>query len=221
MSRSARCGSDSFRSAMNCSLGIRGSTAGEELLDLREHQIAVPENLMVGEPEYRVPGELQEHVALPVRGEPGRLAVFGTVDLDDAALVSPEQVEADRIAERMRLVGLIPFPTTGPVGGPESRLQELLGVASRMWLSGDRRIADGARITGWHRLAGEQRIVRRWNEPYGRHRVRRRQGRTGEPDGESAVVGEPLSTGDERLPVRPGEAVRPPNEDRGPAPPAT
>ena len=47
MSRSARCGSDSFKSAMNCSLGNRGPAAGEKLLDLGEHQIAVLENLVV------------------------------------------------------------------------------------------------------------------------------------------------------------------------------
>ncbi len=51
-----------------------GPAAGEEVMDLLQHQVTVLEHLRVGEAKDGESAQLQEHVALPIGGELGGLS---------------------------------------------------------------------------------------------------------------------------------------------------
>ena len=126
-----------------------GPTTVEELSKLRHDKVTMVNDLDVRESENRVSGDLELHITLPVAGKPLRIAMFLAVDLDNAPLGAPEEIDADRIGQRMRLKLLIPFAPGCPVHARQSGLQGLLGPAGRMRPPGDRGIADhGGRSVG-------------------------------------------------------------------------
>ncbi len=72
----------------------------EEALQLGEHGAEAFQHLLVREAADGVAVPAQTQVALSVRGEAERPEMLGPVDLDHASFGTPEQVDADRVAER-------------------------------------------------------------------------------------------------------------------------
>jgi hypothetical protein len=170
---------------MRCPFLTAGATADEKLLNLGEHNVAVHQDLMIRESQHRISGQLQQYVAFAVGGETGLLTMFGTVYLDNTTLVTPEQIEADRVGERMGPVGLIPLATGRPLRGMQRCLEQLLGFASGMGLPGNRRIGRDGAVGGpidWFRIHGRWKVVRRLSEPDAFDAVDRRQTGADEPN---------------------------------------
>lgn len=100
--------------------------------DLMNHGAEVMGDTGVGEAKYGITIQLQLHIPTAVRLKPYGVAVLGSVDLDHAPFVRPQQIQPYGRGELIRAVVLIPAAPGRPRLPSQRGFEGSLGRTPRM-----------------------------------------------------------------------------------------